>query len=140
MPKIENCSWEDFLRGNHRLSPIGTVAIQITDPGDIPPEPPEDVFANRHSFQFLDAEEPARFFPEEKLISDAQASRIASVLLDALENDQDVLVHCVVGACRSGAVVEVAEMIGFDECFRYRHPNVRVKRKLMEQFDLLPRG
>ena len=138
MPKIENCSWADFLRGNHRLSPIGTVAIQITDPSDIPPEPAEDVFAERHPFQFLDAEEPTRFFPEEKLISDEQAENIASILIRALDNNRDVLVHCVVGACRSGAVVEVAEMIGFDECFRYRLPNARVKRKLMEQFNLLP--
>ena len=140
MPKIENCSWGDFLRGNHRLSPIGTVAIQITDPGDIPPEPAEDVFAERHLFQFFDAEEPTQFFPEEKLISDTQAEEIANILVDALKNDQDILVHCVAGICRSGAVVEVAEMIGFDECFRYRLPNARVKRKLMEQFDLLPRG
>lgn len=139
MPKIENCSWEDFLRGNHRLSPIGTVAIQITDPGDTPPEPPEATFDARHSFQFFDGEEPTQFFPEEKLISDAQAEEIASILVDALKNNQDVLVHCVVGVCRSGAVVEVAEMIGFDECFRYRLPNARVKSKLMEQFDLLPR-
>ena len=139
MPKIENCSWIDFKNGNHRVDPIGTIAIQITDPGDTPPEPAEDVFAERHSFQFLDAEEPTRFFPEEKLISDEQAEDIASILIRALDKNQDVLVHCVVGACRSGAVVEVAEMIGFDECFRYRHANTRVKRKLMEQFDLLPR-
>jgi len=120
------------------LSPPGTVAIQITDPGDTPPEPPEDAFVSRHSFQFLDAEEPTQFFPEEKLISDTQAEEIASILIDALERDRDVLVHCVAGVCRSGAVVEVAEMLGFDECFRYRMPNVRVKRKLIEQFDLLP--
>jgi protein-tyrosine phosphatase len=140
MPKIENCSWEDFLRGNHKLSPIDTVAIQITDPCDVPPEPAEDAFVSRHSFQFLDAEEPTRFFPEEALISDEQAEEIASILVKALENNHDVLVHCVVGVCRSGAVVEVAEMIGFDECFRYRQPNIRVKQKLMQQFDLLPRG
>ena len=139
MPKIENCSWIDFQKGNHRVDPIGTIAIQITDPGDTPPEPAEDVFVERHSFQFLDAEGPTRFFPEEKLISDEQAEDIASILIRALDKGQDVLVHCVVGQCRSGAVVEVAEMIGFDECFRYRHPNTRVKRKLMEQFDLLPR-
>jgi len=138
MPKIENCSWPDFQQGNHRLSPINTVAIQIVDPCDVPPEPAEDVFTERHSFEFLDADEPTQFFPEEALISDAQAERIADVLRRALAFDQDVLVHCVVGVCRSGAVVEVAEMIGFDECSRYRQPNVRVKRKLMEQFDLLP--
>jgi protein-tyrosine phosphatase len=136
MPNIENCSWADFRTGNHRLDPINAVAIQITDPGDTPPEPAEDVFASRHSFQFLDAEEPTRFFPEEKLISNEQAEEIANILLSALENNQNILVHCVVGQCRSGAVVEVAEMIGFDECVRYRLPNVRVKSKLMQALDL----
>ena len=139
MPKIENCSWDDFRRGNHRLDPLNAVAIQIVDPGDTPPEPAEDVFHSRHAFEFLDAEEPTRYFPEGALISDEQAESIASILVKALDEDHDVLVHCVVGQCRSGAVVEVAEMIGFDECFRYRHPNVRVKSKLMRQFDLLPR-
>ena len=138
MPKIENCSLVDFRRGDHRLEPSNAVAIQILDPADTVPEPAEDVFIARHVFEFLDAEDSNRFFPEEALISDKQAASIANILLDALKNDYDVLVHCVVGQCRSGAVVEVAEMIGFDECFRYRHPNVRVKKKLMEQFDLLP--
>ena len=140
MPKIENCSWDDFLKGNHRLNPIGTIAIQIVDPGDTPPEPAEGVFHSRHVFEFLDAEEAtSQFFPEHKLISDEQAKNIASILIRALDEDRDILVHCVAGMCRSGAVVEVAEMIGFDECFRYRHPNARVKSKLMHQFDLLPR-
>ena len=139
MPKIENCSWDDFRKGNHRLDPLNAVAIQIVDPGDTPPEPAEDVFYTRAVFEFLDAEEPTQFFPEEKLFSDEQAGVLAGILRTALEEDRDVLVHCVVGACRSGAVVEVAEMIGFDKCFRYRLPNVRVKRKLMEQFDLLPK-
>jgi len=139
MPKIENCSWEDFQRGNHRIEPIGSIAIQIVDPRDMPPEPAEDVFYTRHVFEFLDAEKGTQFFPEEKLISNEQAENIASILIRALDKDRDVLVHCVAGMCRSGAVVEVAEMIGFDECFRYRLPNVRVKSKLMKQFDLLPR-
>ena len=139
MPKIENCSWDDFRKGNHRLDPLNAVAIQIVDPSDTPPEPAEDVFYTRAVFEFFDAEEPTQFFPEEKLISDEQAETLAGALRTALEFDRDVLVHCVAGVCRSGAVVEVAEMIGFDECFRYRLPNVRVKRKLMEQFDLLPR-
>ena len=136
MPKIENCSWADFQRGNHRISPVNAVAIQIVDPGDVPPQPAEDCFAKRYSFQFLDAEEATRFFPEEKLITDEQAEEIAHILKTALANDTDVLVHCVVGACRSGAVVEIAEMLGFDECFRYRLPNIRVKHKLMQAADL----
>jgi len=139
MPKIENCSWIDFQRGNHRIHPIGAIAIQIVDPRDTPPEPAEDVFYTRHVFEFLDAEEPAQFFPEDNLINNTQAEKIAMLLRLAIEEDRDVLVHCVAGMCRSGAVVEVAEMIGFDECFRYRLPNNRVKSKLMKQFDLLPR-
>ena len=138
MPKIENCSMQDFCLGNHRINSLNAVAIQITDPTDPVPTPAEDTFIARHVFEFFDGDEPSRFFPEEVLISDKQAASIANILFDALENDYDVLVHCVVGQCRSGAVVEVAEMIGFDECYRYRHPNVRVKKKLMEIFDLLP--
>jgi len=138
MPKIENCSFIDFQKGDHRMVRLGAIAIQILDPADIPPEPAEDVFHSRHVFEFLDADEPTQYFPEEALISDKQAEGIASLLVKALDEDRDVIVHCVVGQCRSGAVVEVAEMIGFDKCPRYRHPNVRVKRKLMEQFDLLP--
>ena len=137
MPKIENCSWADFKVGNHRISPINTVAIQIVDPGDVPPEPAENCFVERYCFQFLDAEtQTSQFFPESALFSDSQAQHIARILRKSLDNDHDVLVHCVAGICRSGAVVEVAEMIGFDECFRYRMPNVRVRGKLMDQFNL----
>jgi protein-tyrosine phosphatase len=132
MPKIENCSWADFQKGNHRISPINTVAIQIVDLGDVPPEPAENCFEKRYSFQFFDAEEATPYFPESALFSDCQASMIARILKQALKDEHDVLVHCVVGACRSGAVVEVAEMIGFDECSRYRLPNIRVKQKLMQ--------
>ena len=136
MPKIENCSWADFQKGNHRISPVNAVAIQIVDLGDVPPNPLEDCFAKRYSFQFFDAEEPTEYFPESALFSDSQASMIARVLKTALENNNDVLVHCVVGQCRSGAVVEVAEILGFDECFRYRLPNIRVKRKLIQALGL----
>ena len=137
MPKIENCSWDDFRKGNHRLNPLNAVAIQIVDPGDVPPQPLEDCFAKRYCFQFLDAEEStSQFFPESALFSDSQADHISRILQKALDNEHDVLIHCVAGICRSGAVVEVAEMIGFDKCFRYRLPNIRVKRKLMHALGL----
>lgn len=136
MPKIENCSWDDFQKGNHRISPINTVAIQIVDPGDVPPQPAEDCFEKRYCFQFLDADIATQYFPESALFSDSQAEHIARILQKALDNEHDVLVHCVAGVCRSGAVVEVAEMSGFDECFRYRLPNIRVKRKLMKALGL----
>lgn len=139
MPKIENCSFHDVQRGYHHISPIGSVLIQITDPPDpIYPTPAEDVFFEKHQFAFVDAEEPTQFFSEEHLISTEQAQQFVDILKNALDHSYDVLVHCVAGVCRSGAVVEVAEMMGFDECFRYRLPNIRVKRMLMESAGLLP--
>ena len=137
MPKIENCSIFDFMRGHHKTPAQDAIAIQILDPGDTAPEPKADVFASRHIFRFLDAEDSNRFFKEKDLIGDEQAQEIARILNKALAEDRNVLVHCTVGVCRSGAVVEVAEMIGFDECGRYRHPNQRVKKKLMQALGLL---
>jgi predicted protein tyrosine phosphatase len=45
----------------------------------------------------------------------------------------NVVVHCMAGICRSGAVVEVGVMMGFNDCEKYRQPNLRVKHKLMKQ-------
>jgi len=44
----------------------------------------------------------------------------------------NVIVHCHAGICRSGAVVEVASMMGFTPTDRYRQPNMRVKQKMMK--------
>ena len=48
------------------------------------------------------------------------------------ENAMNVVVHCHAGICRSGAVVEVATMMGFTATDRYRQPNLRVKSKMMK--------
>ena len=50
----------------------------------------------------------------------------------ALDKHMNVVVHCHAGICRSGAVVEVAEMMGFTPTDRYRQPNLRVKHKMMK--------
>jgi protein-tyrosine phosphatase len=44
----------------------------------------------------------------------------------------NVVVHCHAGICRSGAVVEVASMMGFTPADRLRIPNMRVKHKMMQ--------
>jgi predicted protein tyrosine phosphatase len=43
------------------------------------------------------------------------------------------VVHCAAGICRSGAVVEVAVMMGFVDTNMHRIPNSMVKYKLMQQ-------
>ena len=42
-----------------------------------------------------------------------------------------VVVHCHAGVCRSGAVVEVGVMMGFDDTEVFRSPNLLVKHKMM---------
>jgi predicted protein tyrosine phosphatase len=43
----------------------------------------------------------------------------------------NVVVHCMAGLCRSGAVAEVGVMMGFDDTERFRSPNLMVKHSLM---------
>jgi hypothetical protein len=43
----------------------------------------------------------------------------------------NVIVHCVAGVCRSGAVCEVGVMLGFDDTEAFRSPNLLVKHRMM---------
>jgi len=60
-----------------------------------------------------------------------QAEQIASVLTTALNDEVDVVVHCVAGLCGSGAVAEVGVMMGFIDAHAVRQPNIRVKSMLI---------
>lgn len=134
--KIENVSWDDVKHGWHTDLGPDAVLIQITDPGTSFPIPRRQ-FSVIHQFEFLDAEDSdADRFGEDALISDTQAHLIVNILKDALAQNRNVLVHCHAGICRSGAVVEVASMIGFTPTDRFRQPNLRVKHKLMRALGL----
>jgi predicted protein tyrosine phosphatase len=90
-----------------------------------------EMFKEVHEFEFLDAEDEDGF-PDEAKISDEQAAELVRLLQRAQENHMNVVVHCHAGICRSGAVVEVATMMGFTPSDRYRQPNIRVKTKMMK--------
>lgn len=126
---IENCSMADIRLGHHYDAGSNSMLIQITDPGVAPPIPKRD-FSLIHEFQFLDAEDEDGF-PDELKFSTEQANQIAQLLLYAKDNHMNVVVHCHMGICRSGAVVEVAEIMGFTPTDRFRQPNLRVKSRLM---------
>ncbi len=79
----------------------------------------------------MDAED-ADGFDEDFKINDEQATELVRLLQRALDNSMNVVVHCHAGICRSGAVVEVATMMGFTATDRYRQPNLRVKHKMMK--------
>ena len=131
MPWIENVAAADIPTGFHHDVGPNSMLISITDPAGWRPEAKHD-FKERHDFEFLDAEDEDGF-PDETKISDTQAEQIVALLQRALENRMNVVVHCMAGICRSGAVVEVGVMMGFNDCEKYRQPNLRVKHKLMKQ-------
>ena len=127
---IENVSRDDIRHGRHYDCGENSMLIQISDPpGDHPT--PKCNFREVHQFDFLDAED-SDDFPEEAKISDEQAAEIVRLLIHALDNCMNVVVHCHAGICRSGAVVEVASMMGFTPTDRYRQPNLHVKHKMMK--------
>ena len=130
---IENVSWDDVKHGWHTDMGDRAILIQIADPATFFPDPKNKFFWS-YKFEFLDAEDSdVERFGEEPLFSDSQAEEIVGILRAALRENRNVLVHCHAGICRSGAVVEVASMMGFTPTNRYRQPNLRVKHKLMKQ-------
>ena len=133
-PIIQNVSRQDIVDGNVMSTKDKTVLIQISDPDLCFPVPANWLtFVETHQFKFLDAEDNTRAYEPHKF-SKEQAKQIGDILQAALANNQNVIVHCTAGLCRSGAVAEVGSMLGFDLTNRRRQPNIRVKSMLMSYF------
>ncbi|MCK9517273.1 MAG: hypothetical protein M0Q87_14720, partial [Ottowia sp.] len=93
-------------------------------------------FYDIKQFNFLDLNEDAKDTPSGiHLITQEQAKQIMSILETALKSDIDVTVHCTAGLCRSGAVAEVGEMIGYNYIGLTKQPNSYVKKMLLKQID-----
>lgn len=127
---IQNVALSDIQKGFHRDPGINSMLIQIVDPAMEFPTPKHQ-FKETHQFEFLDLEEGDKFAEEFK-ITDVQAQQLVDLLRKAQDNDMNVVVHCVAGVCRSGAVCEVGVMMGFNDTFLYRSPNMMVKHKMMK--------
>lgn len=131
---IENVSKSDVFNGHHYDAGPNAMLIRIQDPatefGKI-----KYLFKEVYEFEFLDAED-ADGFEDEFKISDGQAAELVRLLQHAQENHMNVVVHCHAGICRSGAVVEVATIMGFTPTDRFRQPNLRVKHKMMKVLGL----
>ena len=128
MPWIENVAAADIpMRFHHEAGP-NSMLIQIMDP--CPTWWPTPEFKEVHKFEFMDVERDDKW-PDEVKITPAQAEEIVRLLQHALTNRMNVVVHCMAGLCRSGAVTEVGVMMGFDDTRRFRSPNLLVKHSLM---------
>ena len=126
---IQNIDRDDAAKGRHIDPGPNSRLIQISDPGQGFPTPGFKHFKEIHQFEFLDVEDELHF-DEEVKISQEQANKLVALLQHALDNRMNVIVHCFAGICRSGAVVEVGEAMGFAHCDKFRAPNLRVKRMM----------
>lgn len=127
---IQNVALSDIPKGHHVRVGENSMLIQIVDPCMEFPTPLHK-FKEVHQFEFLDLERDDKFGEEFK-ITDAQAEQLVRLLQHALDNRMDVIVHCVAGVCRSGAVCEVGVMMGFLDTEVFRSPNLLVKHKMMK--------
>ena len=138
MPWIHNVSLTDVKKGHHIRVGENAMLIQIVDPDMEHPEPMH-TFKEVHQFKFLDIEEDGMtnfgdgemVDVSELAIKDQDAEQLVALLQHALDRRMDVVVHCVAGVCRSGAVAEVGVMMGFDDAEAFRSPNLLVKHKMM---------
>lgn len=130
-PKIQ------IEKGLHFDSFNGLILIQIQDPDSqfITPKLLEK-FKEVHQFKFFDSEDESP-----TSISDQQAIEISKILLNAKNNNYDVIVHCHAGICRSGAVAECALLLGFeipeDIELHKRIPNTLVFNKIRKALGFL---
>lgn len=130
MPWIQNVALADVPKKHHISVGENSMLIQIVDPCMTFPTPAHK-FKEVHQFEFLDLERDDPWGDEFK-ITDTQAEQLVRLLQHALDNRMDVIVHCVAGVCRSGAVCEVGVMMGFNDTESYRSPNLLVKHKMMK--------
>jgi protein tyrosine phosphatase len=132
---IENVSLKDIQTGYHYDPGSNSLLIQIVDPGN--PFPTSKFqFKEVHQFQFFDAED-GYTNQKEPVIDDEQAQKIVEILKHAHKNYMNVIVHCVAGMCRSGAVVEAGIAIGFQDVDKPRMPNTTIKLKLLNEVNRL---
>ena len=130
MPWIQNVAYADIAKKHHVAVGENSMLIQIVDPAMEFPKPAHQ-FKEIHQFEFLDLEENDDYAEEFK-ITNKQAEQLVRLLQHALDHRMDVIVHCVAGVCRSGAVCEVGVMMGFRDTEAYRSPNLMVKHKMMK--------
>lgn len=136
MPKIENISYMDAKAGNHAIAAENAVMIRIVDINrDFPPT--RKKYKKVLELKFADIVQ--RDLPAVKYhdaFQEGQAFQVVAFLQEALANGDDVVVHCMAGISRSGAVVEIGSIMGFEPVRDNRQPNLRMKYMMMKQLGL----
>ena len=142
MPTIANYPMAAIEIGKHHKVQ-NALLIQIADPNtDFIAPANAAMFDDVLQLQFLDIglDSQQKYLNNggklEYIFSDIQAELIAAALQGAFNKQQDVIVHCHAGICRSGAVTEAGLLMGFtlpDNYHYVRIPNTLVFSKLRKQ-------
>ena len=120
------------MTGDFRQMPENTILIQFADPDKEFPRVPRE-FTEIHQFKCWDVTDTDPKWEQLKAsaFSADQAKQLALILVHAWEQNQNVLVHCVAGLCRSGAVVEIlVSAFKYTAMHNNRIPNFRIRRML----------
>ena len=136
MSWILNCSRAAVERGEHVYEVNNTWLIQISDPDNYPGAKfitPKFQFDRVLQLRFDDTENP----DNPNSINAHEVEEISEFLKDAWAQNKNVVVHCVAGICRSGAVAEVGVMMGFQDLGTHRIPNQLVKKRLRLELNIL---
>lgn len=137
MPFIQNVAAADIKTNFFKNPGNNSVLIQIADNDMDFPETGYP-FKEIHQFKFLDVEEYTQVNEGFTKFTDDQAKSMIDILERALHNNANVIVHCHMGICRSGAVCEVGVIMGFDDTERFRKPNLLVKHKMLKILGMYP--
>lgn len=111
MPYIENVSLKAAQKGQHFNKGENSILIQIVNPGFGFPRTKEK-FCSVYQFEVSDEDD--LYSNKEGLFTTQQAAEITKALIDALDSNKNVTVHCHMGISRSGAVALVGSFIGFE--------------------------
>lgn len=128
---IQNVSYDAIKKGLHFNAGPNSMLIQIVDPDMDFPEPLHE-FKKVRKYKFLDSE----ILECNQSPKIQHAKMIADDLLEAYNNKMHVVVHCVAGLCRSGAVAEAGIRMGFEDAEAIRHPNRLLLSMMLEQLGL----
>lgn len=125
---VQNVSFDDVKKLKYNNDCSNTLLISITDNDMQYPVDLGKGFWSAVYYQFLDVDGPQY----KQGISEAQAKGIIEWLKFAQRHNKDILVHCMMGVNRSGAVREVAEILGFKVIGQKQGYNAYVKTKLIQ--------
>jgi len=131
--EIENVSYDSVANGTHKNHGNDTILIRILDNDNNNPASPKYDFCEIREFYFMDVDEDTHIADNSFRFNTEMAKEMVCILKKAKKENKNIVVHCTLGMCRSGAVTEIGTMLGFYPVHNSRIPNSHVKKLMMRE-------